>query len=99
MGATVLGNGRIAPILDVARLIEVALELKGATESRPVDQPAITTKRRILIAEDFITSIALLKNILESAHYEVQSAVDGIDALTKLKTGNFDLLVSDIDMP
>ena len=41
----------------------------------------------------------LLKNILESAGYRVTTAVDGVDALTSLKTHPFDLLVSDVEMP
>ena len=54
---------------------------------------------RLLIAEDSITSRTLLKSILEVAGYEVVAAVDGMDALTRLKTEPFDLLVSDVDMP
>ena len=41
----------------------------------------------------------LLKNILESAGYSVTTAIDGLDALTALKAGEFDLLVSDVEMP
>jgi len=41
----------------------------------------------------------LLKNILESAGYNIITAVDGIDAYTALKTGTFDLIVSDVEMP
>src|SRR5207249_3616590 len=40
-----------------------------------------------------------LKNILESAGYEVTTAVDGMDALTALRSQEFDLLVSDVEMP
>jgi two-component system chemotaxis sensor kinase CheA len=41
----------------------------------------------------------LLKNILESAGYSITTAVDGIDAYTTLKTAEFDLIVSDVEMP
>jgi two-component system chemotaxis sensor kinase CheA len=51
------------------------------------------------VAEDSITSRTLLKGILESAGYRVRTAVDGVDALTLLRTGEFDLLVSDVEMP
>ena len=61
--------------------------------------PAEAQKRAILVVEDSITSRALLKNILESAGYLVTTAVDGIDAYTALKTGTFDLVVSDVEMP
>jgi len=51
------------------------------------------------VAEDSITARTMLKGILEGAGYDVVTAVDGIDALTRLKTEPFDLLVSDVDMP
>jgi two-component system chemotaxis sensor kinase CheA len=53
----------------------------------------------VLVVEDSITSRMLLKNILESAGYRVRTAVDGVDALTALKTGEFSAVVSDIQMP
>jgi len=53
----------------------------------------------VLVVEDSITARSLLKIILESADYEVTTAVDGIDALTALRTHEFDLVVSDIQMP
>jgi len=56
-------------------------------------------KRSILVVEDSITARSLLKNILEAAGYSVTTAVDGIDAYTTLKTGAFDLIVSDVEMP
>jgi two-component system chemotaxis sensor kinase CheA len=40
-----------------------------------------------------------VKSILEGAGYEVAASVDGMDALTRLKSEPFDLLVSDVDMP
>ena len=52
-----------------------------------------------MVVEDSITSRSLLKNILESAGYRVTTAVDGVDAYTTLKTGTFDLIVSDVEMP
>jgi two-component system chemotaxis sensor kinase CheA len=54
---------------------------------------------RILVAEDSITARTLLKNILETGGYQVTTAVDGADAFTQLRSGEFDLVVSDVDMP
>ena len=41
----------------------------------------------------------MIKNILETAGYQVTTAVDGTDAFTKARTGDFDIIVSDVDMP
>jgi two-component system chemotaxis sensor kinase CheA len=56
-------------------------------------------RKSILVAEDSITARTLLKNILEAAGYDVKTAVDGIDGFTQLKSGEFDIVVSDVDMP
>lgn len=53
----------------------------------------------MLVAEDSITARTLLKNILETGGFRTITAVDGIDALTQLKTNDIDLVVSDVDMP
>jgi two-component system chemotaxis sensor kinase CheA len=55
--------------------------------------------KRVLVTEDSITSRLLLKHILESVGYMVETAVDGLDALSKLRHEAFDALVSDIEMP
>ena len=53
----------------------------------------------ILLAEDSITTRTQEKRILESAGYEVVTAVDGADAFRKLPTRDFDAVVSDVEMP
>ncbi len=53
----------------------------------------------MLIVEDSITSRMLLKGIIEAAGYQVQTAVDGVDAFTALREEEFDLVVSDVEMP
>ncbi len=96
-GATVLGAGQVVPILNVADLMKSAH--KAAPAIRAESRSRESARRRVLVAEDSITSRVLLKNILESAGYEVVAAVDGLDALTALRSGRFDLVVSDVEMP
>ncbi len=100
-GATVLGSGKVAPILNAPDLLRSAVQVGdiSARISAPAAQAIATPKKSVLVAEDSITSRTLLKNILEAAGYEVETSVDGIDAFTKLRSGSFDLLVSDVEMP
>ena len=98
-GVTILGTGELAPILNVADLMKSALQVSLAG-GKPV--PEVRKERElgaILVAEDSITARTLLKNILEAAGYQVETAVDGLDAFGKLQAGGFDLVVSDVDMP
>jgi len=99
-GAAIVGTGRPVPILNAPDLIRSAIKTAGAPAVQAVAAEKAETKRKsVLVAEDSITSRILLKNILESAGYDVKTAVDGIDAITTLKTERFDLVVSDIEMP
>lgn len=98
-GAAVLGGGKVIPVLNVPDLVKSAVRIgvSPVVPAAPGESP--DGRKSILIAEDSITARLLLRNILESAGYEVQTAVDGIDAWTALKVGEFDLVVSDVDMP
>jgi len=99
-GATLLGSGKVVPILNVPDLIKSAIRgLPGSGPLHSFGAAPQTKLRRILVVEDSITSRTLMKNILESAGYIVVTAVDGVDALTRLNNGRFDVVVSDVDMP
>ncbi|MCK5539934.1 MAG: hybrid sensor histidine kinase/response regulator [Deltaproteobacteria bacterium] len=107
-GATILGSGKVVPILNVKDILE------NSAESRKGGRiPGFTTDdhllmeddhdgesgRRLLVVDDSITSRMLLQNILEASDYQVTTAVDGMAALTLLKSEKFDLVVSDVEMP
>jgi two-component system, chemotaxis family, sensor kinase CheA len=100
-GATLLGNGRIVPILNASELIETSLNIP----SFPVENVDFNAdesnefKQTILVADDSITSRSLIRNIVESAGYQVKTAVDGSQAYSLLNEEHFDLVVSDIEMP
>ncbi|MEZ0388400.1 MAG: response regulator [Verrucomicrobium sp.] len=102
MAATILGSGSPAVILNVTDLLHSALKQPGnAGRHRPEAAPLQNDSpaRKILVTDDSITSRMLLKNILQSAGFEVTVAVDGMDAYTALKSHPYDLLVSDVQMP
>jgi len=97
-GTTILGSGQIVPILNVSDLIKSAM--RSGSSSLGNDNVHTEKERKsILVVEDSITSRMLLRNILETSGYLVKTAVDGVDAITRLKSETFDLVVSDVDMP
>lgn len=96
--ATVLGSGNVAPILNVADLLKSAQKFGRALIASEVSRPTAPSQV-VLVAEDSITSRMLLKSILESAGYQVKTAIDGLEAFTLLRSNHFDLLVSDVEMP
>jgi len=95
-GATMLADGHLAPVLNVADLMQSASKAGLAPAAARI---APRERRCVLVVEDSITTRMLLKSILEASGWIVRTAVDGIDALTTLKIEPCDLVVSDVDMP
>ncbi len=98
-GSTVLGTGEVVPVLNVPQLMKSAVRVSAPVRSPAAVREEAAGGKAILVVEDSITARTLLKNILDAAGYDVHTAVDGMDAFTVLKTGEFDLVVSDVDMP
>ncbi len=97
VGATVLGSGEVALILDPARLIRAA---QGA-RTAPLNAPAVPPEEaaRLLLVEDSLIARDLQRTILESAGYRVTVALDGMDALEKLRAEAYAAVVTDVEMP
>jgi two-component system chemotaxis response regulator CheY len=55
--------------------------------------------KRILIIDDAATVRMYHRNILESAEYQVEEAINGIEALEKCLQETFDLYLVDVNMP
>jgi two-component system, chemotaxis family, sensor kinase CheA len=98
-GATVLGSGRVVVILNTTDLLKSAVTASRRTRALDATPNAKLKQHSILVAEDSITSRMLLKHILDSAGYNVKTAVDGLDALSILRAEPVDLVVSDVEMP
>ncbi len=98
-GAIIMPTGEVVVVLDIADLVaHSALGLPHATGRRS----AAETKRkekRILVVEDAFSTRELEKSILETHGYVVDTAVDGLDALDRMVDNQYDLVVSDVEMP
>jgi two-component system, chemotaxis family, sensor kinase CheA len=97
-GATILGSGRIVPILNVADLLRGAARSTPTYVAPPIAEPR-RRRQRVLVADDSLTTRTLERYILEAAGYEVVLAGDGAEALALLQEGGCDVLVSDVEMP
>ena len=101
-GASLLENGM--PVLmfdveDVVRSIDVLLTGRKLKWSAVELAAQRGRARQILVVDDSITVRELERQLLESHGYQVDVAVDGMDGWNTVRGGNYDLVVSDVDMP
>jgi two-component system, chemotaxis family, sensor kinase CheA len=96
LGGAVMGDGRVALVLDPARVLSAATQGRGAV-ARPKPQVAPPT---VLVVDDQFTVRELQRSILEASGYRVETARDGRDAWERLSSqSGIDLVVTDLEMP
>lgn len=96
MGVAPLADGTLAVVLSTQGLIDRARRVKASG----APGGAARTTGRLLVADDSFTTRELLRSILQSAGYDVTTAVDGQDALDRLRADpGFNLVISDVEMP
>lgn len=101
-GATVTADGRVVLLLDALGVAErVASKARGerapgAAKSATAVSPA---RKRVLLVDDSISVRRFVGQMLEKAGFEVTTAADGADAVSRLGESSFDVLVTDLEMP
>jgi two-component system sensor histidine kinase and response regulator WspE len=101
--ASVLEDGSPVLIVDVEDLVRSIDNLLGGRRLAKLVAAAQAQQRRsvkrILVVDDSITVRELERQLLEAHGYAVDIAVDGMDGWNAVRTGHYQLVVSDVDMP
>ncbi|MBN3757031.1 hybrid sensor histidine kinase/response regulator [Paraburkholderia sp. Tr-20389] len=95
-------NGDAVLIVDVDDLLRSVDKLvRGGQLDKIGRAHDVATRQRkhVLVVEDSLTVRELERKLLEKRGYAVTVAVDGMDGWNALRSGSFDLVVTDIDMP
>jgi len=102
-GATILGDGRVVLILDMAAMIREHLARAGIEQVIDVsDVPVATTSSgriQVMVIDDSVTVRKVASRLLERHGMEVILAKDGVEAMTKLQDVVPDIMLLDIEMP
>lgn len=108
-GATIMGDGSVVMILDLAPLVRRAaamrsqmaaeaivesLQLREGSSGDAAPRPSL-----VMVVDDSITMRKVTQRVLERADLEVITAKDGIDAVEKLQERIPDIMLLDIEMP
>ncbi|MFO1423714.1 MAG: Hpt domain-containing protein [Candidatus Competibacteraceae bacterium] len=102
-GATVLGDGRVVVVLELAALVRnIGSQAQRQAESRALRaarQEIRPEKLSVMVIDDSITMRKVTARILERHNMRVITAKDGLDAVAMLQTQVPDLAILDIEMP
>lgn len=101
--ASIAEDGTPILILDIQDLVQTMDHLISGNRLKPIKPLAKVIKhrltKRILVVDDSITVREVERKILTDHGYEVEVAVDGVDAWNHIRVNEFDLIITDIDMP
>ena len=101
-GAALLPDGAPTLVLDVDDLLRSAASLvMGGRLDALRHEPAhgAVMRKRVLVVDDSLTVRELERKMIEGQGYDVDVAVDGMDAWNAIRKGRYDLVVTDVDMP
>ncbi len=110
-GATIDPEGRVILVLDPARLLvrqmhataipELSPDATADDSLAPYDE-ALEPKaaeRLLLLIDDSLSVRKFMGGMLASAGYEVETAVDGEEGLLKASAQNYQVIITDLEMP
>jgi two-component system chemotaxis sensor kinase CheA len=108
-GATIEADGSVLVVLEPGALIDRARRMHrppasaaataATTTARQGAPPPPRSRRSVLVVDDARTVRELQRSILERAGYEVRTAADGLEALSRLAERPVDLVLTDVEMP
>ncbi|HVJ61498.1 MAG TPA: response regulator [Tahibacter sp.] len=96
LGATILGDGTIAPVVDLPQLIR--RHTQTATQIPFADAQAVSAPT-VLIVDDSLSARRSLEQLIGDAGFRVVAARDGLEALERVATQRPDLMIVDLEMP
>lgn len=100
LGAILLEDNDVALVVDPATLSpEAATTTTTSTQAPNAEARRPRQKSSVLVVDDSFTTRTLERGILETNGFDVHVAVDGLEALTILRTESIDLVVADVEMP
>ncbi|MES2316808.1 MAG: hybrid sensor histidine kinase/response regulator [Pseudomonadota bacterium] len=100
--AALLDDGAPVLILDVPDLLLSIDKLLGEGALHQLAQESAHVARkvkRILVVDDSLTVREMERKLLQARGYLVDIAIDGIDGWNVVRSGDYDLVITDVDMP
>ena len=101
IGATILGDGSVAPVLDLPELLRTQTtgqHWPTAVQSTSSIAPA-PHRQIVLAVDDSLSARRSLAQFVRDAGFEVRTARDGLEAIEIINSKRPDLVLADLEMP
>jgi two-component system chemotaxis sensor kinase CheA len=99
-GMVTTGKNELVNILHVPVLFEMARSARGETaRNTTASASGASAPLRVLVVDDSLNTREIEKDVLEAHGYVVTLAEDGLDGLRKAQSGEFDAVLTDVEMP
>ena len=99
IGATIVGDGSVVPVLDLSELIRISLFTKTSSKISLAHTSVIKLLPTIMIVDDSISTRRALSQIMKDAGYDVVTAKDGIEAIGIMEKKPPSIILVDFEMP
>jgi len=101
VGATILGNGAVTPVLDLPELMSgrhrmAAQAPVAAAVEAEQEAPSLPLA---LVVDDSLSARKALVQVMEDAGYQVRAARDGMEAVQVVEAKRPDIVLADMEMP
>lgn len=98
VGATILGDGSVVPVLDLPELIRTPHD--ALVEQADLTDTGIRRSLPVaLIVDDSISARRTLAQIVRDAGYDIRTAKDGLEAVSLIEKKHPDIVLTDLEMP
>lgn len=98
-GMVITGKNELVSVLHAPALLEIARRARGQAVRAEAISHAAETHYRVLVVDDSLNTREIERDVLEAYGYDVTLAEDGLDGFRKAMDGNFDAVLTDVEMP
>jgi chemosensory pili system protein ChpA (sensor histidine kinase/response regulator) len=102
VGVTILGDGSIAPVLDLPQLLrgpQRAARVVTAASSAVAERSPLESRRSALVVDDSLSARRAAAQFMRDAGFSVRTAIDGIEAAALIEKQVPDIVLVDMEMP
>ena len=101
-GMVINGRNELVSVLHIPALFELARQSRGQSiEAQAASRRGElqSAQKKILVVDDSLNTREIERDVLEAWGYHVTLAKDGLDGLNKAREGEFDAILTDVEMP